>query len=550
MEIRLKFIISLASIVLIWSGCSKDKGNYTYSTLDELQISTDMEQVDPTVFITADSIEIQQNDSLKVQLKVLKPSGKEKQLAYKWYLTQYEQSGINPSIYVIDSTAVLRTKIRVTPNLYRLVAEVKDLTTGVSYSKVFALNVATAEWGGEGWLVLQEATEGADLSMITTRDGSNKGQVYHDLYSSTNGHQLPKGTFKVNVIDYATNLRAQKISFLYPGGALQVRSTDYADSSRSDSWFLGAQEHMNIQLNGSAGGSGTGFEYMVADNRIAYRQFAGVASLAKPPLFFPPFEGLTVAPFVINAAGSDQYYTLFDLESKGFKLFNASNSVLSSIGKYAAAASNLDPEKGQGFDLTAIGDNLVYAENSQPINLASNIYWNCFFRDNQSSKTYVLQFPRSLSYANNFTTGRYQLLEANCPGINTATLFANPTFLPMPGGVFYYVNGNKIYTCQLKPLAGSSAKADLSFPEGTIIKALKIFKSGYTTANITALAVPEGKVLVVATDETASGKGHKVYFFQLDAQTGAIKGSPANPADVYEGFHKISDISFKKALGR
>jgi hypothetical protein len=52
-------------------------------------------------------------------------------------------------------------------------------------------------------------------------------------------------------------------------------------------------------------------------------------------------------------------------------------------------------------------------------------------------------------------------------------------------------------------------------------------------------------VLVVATDETASGGWHKVYFFNLSA-TGEINSTPSN---VYTGFDKIVDIAFKKGLG-
>ena len=69
---------------------------------------------------------------------------------------------------------------------------------------------------------------------------------------------------------------------------------------------------------------------------------------------------------------------------------------------------------------------------------------------------------------------------------------------------------------------------------------MKVFKSGYATVPST-----ESKVLVVATDETANGGGHKVYFFNLSA-TGEINTTPAN---VYTGFDKIVDIAFKKGLG-
>jgi hypothetical protein len=56
-------------------------------------------------------------------------------------------------------------------------------------------------------------------------------------------------------------------------------------------------------------------------------------------------------------------------------------------------------------------------------------------------------------------------------------------------------------------------------------------------------------VLVVATDETATGNGNNVYFFNIST-TGDIIGSPASPADLYTGFSTINDIAFKKALGK
>ena len=118
-------------------------------------------------------------------------------------------------------------------------------------------------------------------------------------------------------------------------------------------------------------------------------------------------------------------------------------------------------------------------------------------------------------------------------------MFACPTFLTMPGK-FYYVNGNTIRTCSVANLAASTSAIGYTFPTGTIVKTMKVFKSGYT-----AVPSTESKVLVVATDETASGGGHKVYFFNITA-TGDINTTPAN---VYTGFDKIIDIAFKKGLG-
>src|SRR5205085_8922360 len=106
--------------------------------------------------------------------------------------------------------------------------------------KVYSLNVDTAPWGGEGWVVLQDqpAAAGCDISVITTRDGVARGTVYSNVYFGANGYKLPVGTNKVNVLNYNATLRNQKVSFFYPNGGLQVRSTDFLDSSDHTTWYL------------------------------------------------------------------------------------------------------------------------------------------------------------------------------------------------------------------------------------------------------------------------------------------------------------------------
>ena len=116
-------------------------------------------------------------------------------------------------------------------------------------------------------------------------------------------------------------------------------------------------------------------------------------------------------------------------------------------------------------------------------------------------------------------------------------------------GVFYYVHGtnaNSIYVCNpgytgTMP-ATTTSHLGYSFPAGTVIKAMKVFKSGYSAGTAPST---EGRVLVVATDETANGNGNNVYFFNL-TNTGEINNTPAQ---VYTGFDKIVDIAFKKGLG-
>jgi hypothetical protein len=354
------------------------------------------------------------------------------------------------------------------------------------------------------------------------------------------------GTYKVNVMNYATALRTQKVSFFYPNGGAQVRSTDFADSSLHTSWFLVPPSTINFQLNGQINGGQ--YEYLINDNQIYYRRVNAQTIQAPPIKFGAPVLGTwTLSPFVINNSGSEQYYTLYDQANKCFLLYNMETGTLTPTNRpdianshfvpYAGGAAALNPTTGSGFDLNNIGHNLIYTENSRPF--STSTAYNCYFRNTAGDSTWLYQFNAALAYSNNFTTGRYFLSNTNVPGINTATMFACPTFLTAPGK-FYYVNANNIYVCTVANLAASTATIGYTFPAGTIVKAMKVFKSGYVTAPAT-----ESKVLVVATDETASGGGHKVYFFNLLA-TGTI-ATPA--ADVYSGFDKITDIVFKKGLG-
>ncbi len=538
-----------ALIVLTFYSCSKDLGNYDYNDANVITITTDMANVDPAVVINNDSIVVKQNDSLKINILIsqTKPSN---DLEYEWMIIQSSGQIGNPPQYVVGNSIQLRTKIILSPNLYKLVVKVTDKTTGVSFTKFYSLNVDTSPWGGEGWVILQDqpADGGCDISVITTRDGVVRGNIYSNVYSiANNGNKLPTGTYKVNVINYATTLRIQKVSFFYPNGGLQVKSTDFADSSTHDSWFLVSPSTFNFQVNSQVNGGN--YEYLINNNQLYYRRVNALTLPTAPIRFGAPVQGTwTLSPFVINNVGSESYFTLYDQANKCFLVFNTETNLLNPstlpdvpnkhIATYAGGAAALNPTTGSGFDMNNIGRNLVYTENSQPLAAGSPMY-NCIFRNNGGDSTFLYQVPWAISYANNFTTGRFYLSNTNLPGINSASMFACPTFLTMPGK-FYYVNGNIIRTCSVANLAASTSVVGYTFPAGTIVKTMKVFKSGYT-----AVPSTESKVLVVATDETASGGGHKVYFFNLTA-TGDINPTPAN---VYSGFDKIIDIAFKKGLG-
>src|SRR6187399_2654124 len=558
-----RYIMVTPLIAFVFYSCSKDLGNYDYNDANVITITTDMANVDPAVVINNDSLVVKQNDSLKVNILIsqTKPSN---DLAYEWMIIQSASTIGNPPQYVVGNTAQLRTKIILSPNLYKVVVKVTDKTTGVSFTKFYSLNVDTSPWGGEGWVILQDqAAEGCDVSVITTRDGVVRGTIYPNVYSLANGHKLPTGTYKVNVINYSNALRIQKVSFFYPNGGLQVRSTDYLDSSNSNGWFVNLPSVVNFESTGVGPVTGQ-YEILINNGQLQY-QAVNATSIKTPPIIFgAPLIGSwpSLSPyFMLNSNSS--YCTFFDKGNRCFLHINTSNNTLIPTSQPDIANQHFLPYSGtggatnltvtgKGFDLNNIGRNLIYSENAQLLDgVISNPAYYCIFRNSANDSTFLYQFTSgSTGIANNAITGRYFLKDAttNVTGINTASIFAVPAFSAASvSNVFYYVPGNStnsIYVCNPSYTgtlpATTTSHLGYSFPAGTIIKTMKVFKSGYTTAPST-----ESKVLVVATDETASGAGHKVYFFNLTG-TGEINTTPAN---VYTGFDKIVDIAFKKGLG-
>src|SRR4030095_4124072 len=208
MKKNVRFLIIAVLTMFLWSSCSKDLGNYNYTDPNVITITTDMANVDPTVVVTNDSIVVKQNDSLRVNIlfSQTRPSN---DLSFEWSITQSVAANGNPAQYIVGNTQQLRTKINLSPNLYKLVVKVTDRTTGLSFYKFYSLNVDTSPWGGEGWVILQEqaSANGCDISVITTRDGAAHGTIYSNVYSlANNGNKLPVGTSKVNVMNYATTL--------------------------------------------------------------------------------------------------------------------------------------------------------------------------------------------------------------------------------------------------------------------------------------------------------------------------------------------------------
>ena len=144
-------ITIVGMLLIVFAACKKDLGNYDYNPANTITITTDLAHVDPQVVVSNDSIVLKQNDSLTVNI-LLSQTKPTTDLSFEWTIIQTAPSLANPPQYVVGNLQQLKTKIVLPPNLYQLVVKVTDKSTGVSFYKIYSLNVDTPPWGNEGWL--------------------------------------------------------------------------------------------------------------------------------------------------------------------------------------------------------------------------------------------------------------------------------------------------------------------------------------------------------------------------------------------------------------
>jgi len=248
----------------------------------------------------------------------------------------------------------------------------------------------------------------------------------------------------LKVQNYSHTLARQKVMFAYDGGGVEVKAIDFSDSSFAQEWFLNPPSTIRVDLNTNV--PGAQWETLINNGQLHYRRVA-IPTLAAPPILFgAPIEGTwNLAPFVMRFANNLAHYvTLYDKVNRCFLAMNLETNVMVPnrpdipnlhFLPYSGNPASLLPT-GTGFDINNMRHNLVDAHPTSQIVTSSptpTVPWNCFFRNDARDSTWVVQMPVYLAYSNNNITGRYFLNPTRCPGINEATIFANPTFLPTPG---------------------------------------------------------------------------------------------------------------------
>lgn len=167
-------------------ACYKDKGNYDYKDVVEIEISGIKDEY--TVYVGTD---------MKIPVEITCKKGNPGNLSYEWR--------INGKIVSREKDLDIPVSFPVMPGLYSDFSVI-DNETGIKTMKLFKVNVSTEFF--DGWLILSDTGDHSELSYLR-----NDGKLYPCIYQQLNKEKLGAG---------ATLMKEHWIPFASPTGEVFI----------------------------------------------------------------------------------------------------------------------------------------------------------------------------------------------------------------------------------------------------------------------------------------------------------------------------------------
>lgn len=514
MNLKNNIIIgSLLVVILLVTGCYKDKSNDSFIPVNQIGITDPKSEGVITIF-PGEILKLKPELTLSMQEK------KDK-LDFSW--TLYNSNG---NISLASPRTVIANEYElnyeITPDVftlgepYVLRLKVTDKDSGVSSYITYRISIGNKY--GNGLLVLEDKNGVGDLSFVFP-DNS----VEHNLYTSRNATALvnPK---KLEIATYSISEDisppGKRLYILADGGSQEynyltmVKKFDYGylfylapgiQKPQMMNWVSKETGPSKLANLGVSVNNGKAHTNLVGG-------FPGVKKWGDAALNPSGNLNYSLAPYVVGGPNVDAMF--YDNTSKRFY------SVIAFSNTPAAGSLTAFPPNAStdAFDLNNVGMDMLFLDSADQVNQYNAIMKSA---DNQA---YLLRFKteNTSTATPNLTIEKKGM---NAPGILNFTAAAGSTNT----GHIYYGNANVLSRYE----TGSNTVVErFTFPAGENITAVKYAKFTYQDAAPIKLAR-----LMVATWNGTEGK---LYYFTL-SQLGAL-GAYTN---TLTGFNKIVDIAYK-----
>jgi hypothetical protein len=485
------FILIAVLLVLIASGgCYKDKGNYSYISVDTVRIAYDTKGGDYTIL---------QFDTLRIKPVITLSAGsKETNMRFEWSARAVDPSSATQSfpITVLSRQRSIDTVISLVPTKYVVTYKVTDTITGISSYLFYNLSVTSSF--SEGWLLMEQVNGAGDVAVITAT-----GKLLDKAYSGVNGTTLPAD---VKRIDVATKLSPQEIYLLSENAGVEVSPVSFGKIKTFTNWFfyLPAVQKPGANLYLTNGSSNCG---VTLNNGLVHiRRFGGFP----PPVLYGSeimLDGKTdykMAPYVCMGDFSSSLYIAAMYETTGKRFIGLRGAA---YGLDGALVHFSAPDASAAFDPDNLGMDLLYMGPSRQTSS-----YNALMKS--GTDAYLLQLNLSVAQSARLKQ------KMNAPDMANFTAATSSLQLDY----IYYAAGNKIYMYEIGP---NTATVIYTFPAGE---------------NVTTLAIDPDKSATELLATTWNGTTGKAYTFSL-AITGKFTGDTY--ANKYEGLGKVVYTKYK-----
>lgn len=215
-------------IVLIGTGCYKDKGNYDYVPVNEIEILGIDEN-------TRYDLWLGKNFTMPEPEIVFKDSAKaHSDLSYRWRLDKK----------VISTEKVLDVMVVLKPNTFQEWGDftVKDERTGISYLKKFRVSVLAPF--DMGWVWLAENGGRTELNIYPFSGDT----VLQNVYAKVNGMDLPQETWGLTE-HFSQTGGGWQYAFLVVGkNAVELNKSDLTNEVWVKQEFVGGQCPADLEI--------------------------------------------------------------------------------------------------------------------------------------------------------------------------------------------------------------------------------------------------------------------------------------------------------------
>jgi hypothetical protein len=485
----MKHIIQALLVVIVITGCYKDKGNYAYQPINDIVATT-----------TADTFRVNQFDTLVIHPSITGTDTN--RLSYEWRVYPLPDP-TNPNsigmIGVISRERFLHIPITVKPNTfyYNLDFVVKDTVTGVSYFKKMYMQVTTNFQ--TGWMALEQKSGGADISFIRA-----DYTAYHGVYSGANP-SLPLPATARQLVSINTGSLLNTLNMVYyDGGGYTMDNTSLQVTADYTKLFYTppavVQPYTMAKPTIYAYGP-----YTLCGGKVYALNGLFASKLFGTSFTAPDNLGYTVAPFI---AGGLSYGGVF-FDQLNYRFLYDGGSTSTTLKTFPA-------NNTMAFDLNNVPKKMLTMKAGLG-NILAPSNWYIVFKNLSNDNCFLY----TLNPGGNLTTSpvaEAQQAILNSPGVESSPDYLFSSTIKQ----LYYAAGNKLY---LYDMVANQSRVIYEFTAGE---------------SITAMAMQSG-VITLATYNGHAGGG-SIYYLPV-AATGDISGNTYSK--LITGFEKIVSLVYK-----